>query len=96
MLMLTPLELLQNPDHVTIIPEPALQYEHWLLQWITYLRDAPSVSTIPSSASRIYMPLNPRSWQDCLASHPKQAVLDGLVQGFRIGFNGSIKSLCSA
>ena len=76
-----------------------LQYEQWLLQWITNLRDAPSMLTIPPSASRIHMPMNSQCRQDYLSSHPSQKLvqlfLNGLVQGFRIGFNNSINSLRS-
>ena len=53
-----PPELLHKPDQHTVVPE-VLQYEQWLPQWIIHLTDAPSVLTIPLSASRIHMPLNP-------------------------------------
>ena len=56
--------------------------------------------TIPPSASRIHTPLNPLCWQDYLSFHPNQKLLqfflNGLVQGFRIGFNNSTNSLRSA
>ena len=82
------------------IPEPPLQVEQWLPQWIAHLRNAPSLPTIPPSASKIHTPLNPQCWQNYLATHPNQELvqffLKGLVQGFRIGFNNSINSLHSA
>ena len=56
---------------------------------------------IPPSASRIYTPLNLKHWQEHLAPHPNQELvyffLEGIAHhGFRIGFNGSAKSLRSA
>ena len=73
--------------------------EQQLPQWITHLRDVPSLLTIPQSASRILTPINSWCWQDYLATHPNQEFvqyfLKGLVQGFRIGFNNSINLLCS-
>ena len=94
-----PPELLYEPGQHTAVPE-VLQYEQWLLQWITHLTDVPSVLTIPPSTSRIHTPLNPQCWQDYLSSHPNQKLvqffLNGLVQGFRTGFNNSINSLRSA
>ena len=50
-----------------------------------------------NSSCRIHTPLNLQCWQDFLASHPNQKLvqlfLKGLIQGFRIGFNNFINSL---
>ena len=55
---------------------------------------------IPPSASKIYTPLDLKHWQEHLALHPNQELvhffLEGIAHGFRIGFNGSAKSLRSA
>ena len=69
-----PPELLYDPDQHTTIPE-VLQYEKWLPQWITHLRDAPSVLAIPPSASVIHTPMNSKCWQEYLSSHPNQALV---------------------
>ena len=55
-----------------------------------------------SSHSRIYTPLDLKHWQEHLAPYPNQEFelvhffLEGIAHGFRIGFNGSAKSLRSA
>ena len=64
---------------------------------ITHLRDAPSVLTILSSASKIHTSINFKCWQDYPTSHPNQELvqffLNVLIQGFRISFSNSINSL---
>ena len=53
-----------------------------------------------SSLSRIYTPLDLKHWQEHLAPYPNQELLhfflEGIAHGFKIGFNGSAKSLRSA
>ena len=63
-----PSKAITGPDNHTIILKLALQYEQWLLQWITHLYDASSVLKSPPSASRIHIPMNPMCQQDYLTS----------------------------
>ena len=53
-----------------------------------------------ASACKIHTPLKFKSWQYYLQTHPNQDLvhffLDGISQGFRIGFNSSTQSLHSA
>lgn len=50
----------------------------------------PSPTPLPTALTRIVTPLNPVVWAQWLQSHPDQAyvsyLINGITQGFRIGF----------
>ena len=58
----------------------------------------PSPPPLPQALCNITTPLNLSTWTACLASHPDQAyvkfILDGIANGFRIGFAYST-SICT-
>ena len=70
----------------------APSYDDWLPQWKRHLStmQMPDPPLIPHSAQFVHTPLNAKSWQVYLQSHPNQDLvnyfLDGLTAGFRIGF----------
>ncbi len=60
----------------------------------------PTPQRLPYNLSRITTPLNHDAWQLWLNYHPDQQyasyILNGIIQGFRIGFNYNEAPLCSA
>jgi len=100
MFISTPLRLITWPRLWSALHNTSLAYGQWLPQWTTHLKDVPSVPRVCASACKIHTPLKFKSWQYYLQTHPNQDLvhffLDGISQGFRIGFNSSTQSLHSA
>ena len=66
-------------------------YYTWLKNWLHHMKDAPTTIKVPSQASHVHTPLIFSSWKQALIQHPNQPLvnffLEGISQGFRIGFN---------
>ena len=75
-----------SPDQPCAIQYPYSQ-DLWALESCT----SSSEPCLPTSLSHIRSPLVPSEWQRGLANHPDSAftayILQGIIEGFRIGFN---------
>ena len=73
--------------------------DHWLQQWLSSLPASGSY-TVPLTASIIHTPLCAAAWHSVLRSHPDQCLvefmLNGICNGFRIGFTNLPSSLKAA
>ena len=73
--------------------------DHWLQQWLS-LVPASCSHTFPLTASTIHTPLCASAWHSVLRSHPDrhlvEFMLDGICNGFRIGFTKQPSSLKAA
>ena len=73
--------------------------DHWLQQWLSSLPVSCSY-TVPLTASIIHTPLCAAAWHLALRSHPDQCLvefmLNGICNGFRIGFTKLPSSLKAA
>ena len=73
--------------------------DQWLQQWLSLL-PAISPCTIPLTATIVHTPLRASAWNSMLMSHPDrnlaQFMLDGICNGFRIGFTKQPSSLRAA
>ena len=75
--------------------------DHWLQQWLSSLPVTPSVDfssyAVPLTASAVHTPLCTPAWHSMLGSHPNkdlvQFMLDGICNGFHIGFTKPPSSL---
>ena len=78
--------------------------DHWLQQWLSSLPATPSVDfssyAVPLTASAVHTPLCTPAWHSMLGSHPNkdlvQFMLDGICNGFHIGFTKPPSSLKAA
>ena len=63
----------------------------WLPAWIRHIRSNPDTPNVPPIACRVTTPLVFTTWRHFLATHPDQEMvqffLQGLVTGFKVGFN---------
>ena len=54
---------------------------------------APHIPALPAAAREVTTPLRAEAWEVALRGHPDRAfvgfILQGITQGFRIGFDGS-------
>ena len=70
---------------------PILQYEDWLPEWTKLTTTAPTRPCIPTTACIISTPLVVSHWDHALATYPNRDLADfflqGISQGFRIGFS---------
>ena len=78
-----------------------LDYQHWLPQWQKLSQNSlPNRVLVPPEACRISTPLNTYAWCIYLQSYPYQELaqffLEGISEGFRIGFNYHTLHLKSA
>ena len=75
-------------------------YHTWLWKWHDHTTNLPTVIRVPLQASLHHTPLIFASWQQALIHHSNPALvnffLDGISQGFRIGFNQLPRGLKSA
>ena len=66
------------------------QYLPWLMQWREHIKWNPDTTHLPPAACKITT-LKPDEWYRMLAKYPEQNlvkfVVDGITEGFRIGFN---------
>ena len=71
--------------------ETSLDYEKWLPEWKKQLSLAPVTPTVPAVAQTISTPLDLSVWCYFLRGYPDRDLvhffLQGLSEGFRIGFN---------
>ena len=62
----------------------------WIKQWLSHLAEASNTVNVPPEATMIISPLIPENWKSFLIEHPEkslvQFLLDGIIQGFRIGY----------
>ena len=69
----------------------SLEYSSWLSLWRQQIQPNPVDIQVPPAACRITTPLHPDVWHHMLASHPDQDLIkffmEGVTEGFRIGFN---------
>ena len=72
----------------------------WLCKWSELVYQVPITPQVPQSASAINTPLVASNWRLMLRSYPHRAMahffLQGIINGFRIGFNPHTSSLKSA
>ena len=75
-------------------------YSTWLKDWTSHLSNVSVSIRVPSEATRITTPLRFSRWQLYLSDHPNTDLIiffiNGITQGFRLGFNGPLSSLTSA
>jgi len=73
--------------------------DHWLQQWVSSL-PVTCFYAVPLTASTVHTPLCASAWHSMLGSHPNkrlvQFMLEGICNGFRIGFTKPPSSLKSA
>ena len=91
------LMLLEAPTlEISVAPS----YRAWINSWSALSQTAPRYPCIPPAACSITTPLLVGAWRQCLHTypHPEVAkfVMQGLTEGFRIGFNYSQSKLKSA
>ena len=67
------------------------EYSSWLTLWKVQTKFTPGTNNLPTAARKVTTPLKPDAWLHMLATHPEQNLvkffIDGITQGFRIGFN---------
>ena len=82
-------------DFQDILPDTT-----WLKRWQKIPAASTATPEIPPSACVISTLLSPRAWTEMLASHSNQQLvhffLDGISNGFRLGFNHTQSTLKSA
>ena len=70
---------------------PVLQYEDWLSVWGQLTALAPIRPCIPDTAGVVSTPLISTNWSSALDTYPNRVLVDffiqGITQGFRIGFS---------
>ena len=70
---------------------PVLQYEDWLSVWGQITALAPTRPCILDTASIVSTPLISTNWSSALDTYPNRVLVDsfiqGITQGFRIGFS---------
>ena len=70
---------------------PVLQYEDWLSVWGQLIALAPARPCIPDTAGLVSTPLISTNWSSALDTYPNRVLVDffiqGITQGFRIGFS---------
>ena len=75
-------------------------YQEWVPTWTTHLSDSAVTVKVPAEATSVTTPLISRNWALLLSSHPNQELvqffINGISQGFCIGFSKSPKPLKSA
>ena len=76
---------------------PPLNYSKWLQDWIALNKPSPTTVTVPQEARHISTPLLPQEWKHLLENYPNQDLvtffLQGLTEGFRIGYNYTLNTL---
>ena len=81
-----------NGDFQDILPDTT-----WLKRWQKIPAASTAAPEIPPSACVTSTPLSPRAWTEMLASHSNQQLvcffLDGISNGFRLGFNHTQSTL---
>ena len=74
-----------------------LNYSKWLQDWIALNKPSPTNVTVPQEAQHISTPLLPQEWKRLLEAYPNQNLvtffLQGLIEGFRIGYNYTLNTL---
>ena len=82
------------------LPPCSQSYNTWLADWVSHLSNIPSSILVPPKAANITTPLKHSRWQLYLLNHPDTALIkffvNGITQGFRLGFNSPLSSLTSA
>ena len=77
-----------------------LPYTTWLEKWLKIPAACTVAPKIPPSACVISTPLSLPTWTDMLATHPNQQLihffLEGITNGFRLGFSHTQPTLKSA
>ena len=70
---------------------PNLDSQLWLNKWCAHIASSPQTPIVPLQACNITTPLEVSAWRNFLTSHPHRDLvhffLQGVVHGFRIGFN---------
>ena len=98
-LSLTGTELsLGNPAPIdTSDPVQPLDYTEWLQDWTRLNKPSSTDIMVPLQAQHIATPLLPLEWGHLLATHPNRKLvaffLQGLTEGFRIGYDYTFNTL---
>ena len=75
-------------------------YIDWMPAWLAHLAGLPESISVPPEAATITSPLVAKSWETLLVNHPikqlKEFFINGISQGFRIGFKYPLQPLISA
>ena len=75
-------------------------YSDWMPAWLAHLAGLPESIRVPLEATTITLPLVAKSWETLLVNHPikqlKEFFINGVSQGFRIGFKYPLQPLISA
>ena len=75
-------------------------YSDWILAWKAHLHGLPEVALVPPAATAISSPLIIENWKRLLSDHPNRPLVDffvdGITNGFRIGFEQQLEPLQSA
>ena len=91
------MEILTNDNDKQLVRSPMLQYEDWLLMWGQLTASAPTRPCIPETACVISTPLISVNWNCALDTYPNRGLVDffiqGITQGFRIGFSYDSQTL---
>ena len=71
--------------------EVSPDYQNWLPEWKRQLSFAPTVPIVPAMVQVILTPLDLSAWCYFLCGHPDRDLvhffLQGISEGFRVGFN---------
>ena len=75
-------------------------YDKWISAWTSHLGRAPATVRVPPGATVISTPLRVDNWKRMLTDHPNRPLVEffinGLTEGFRIGFREQSTPLKSA
>ena len=75
-------------------------YDKWISAWTSHLGRAPATVRVPPGATVISTPLRVDNWKRMLTDHPNRPLVEffinGLPEGFRIGFREQSTLLKSA
>jgi len=75
-------------------------YHDWIPAWKAHLEGLPTDVQVPLEARNNSSPLQPRNWRKLLSEHPNRPLveffLNGITDGFRIGYRQQPKPLQSA
>ena len=91
-----------SEEHIIGVHIDNLQcnYSVWFPAWKTQLEGLPKDVKVPPAATAISTPLDASNWKKFLADHPNRPLVDffinGIVEGFRIGFRQQQRQLQSA
>ena len=74
-------------------------YADWIQVWTSHLDGLPVDVKVPPAATAISSPLKVNNWKRLLSDHPNRPLVDffinGIIEGFRIGFKQQSKPLQS-